>query len=280
MQVKQLLLLPIVLGLMISLGYNGLLMLQAKTEHVALFMNLLNPRPLETFATSVYDVLRVAGILQLLSFVLLGVSLVKREFLLDGKTYFLKWGVMVMAFAVTTYGFALRAAANHTGAANLFYLLGMLYFVLWFVERRSPKFQNETFERIKLLPLIVTMAYTLGLPGWSKIFNASQSMGVYVGMFKDTFLATLPGGIPPFMYLLGALELVVLTLLLAGLFKGEFLPKRQRTLLSWAMLLGILTFVMLSFGMAVLVNYAGLMSLVFYAVISLGFWAYLSGDEA
>lgn len=119
----------------------------------------------------------------------------------------------------------------------------------------------------------------MGQPGWNKLFNTSEVMGNYVRMFQESFLASLPGGIPPFIYLLGVCEVAVPLLMLMALVRREFLPLQNRTFLSWAMLVSMTTFIMLAFGLSVLVNYPGATNLIFYAIISLGLWLYMNPLE-
>ena len=119
----------------------------------------------------------------------------------------------------------------------------------------------------------------MGQPGFQKLFNSSKVMGQYVSMFQDSFLAQLPGGIPPFIYLLGLLEFSVPLLLLVSAVKREWLPSRPQTFFSWAMLISITTFIMLAFGLGVLLNFPGSTNLIFYAIISLGFYTYTQANK-
>lgn len=274
-QVKQIIALPIIVGLMISMGINGFFLVQGKAEIVNLFMNFYNGRPVSEFPSYTTMVLILSGALQLFGLFLLITSLIKREFLPENRATFLKWGTLMGAFSWSLYGFVLRMISNHSGAANLFFFLGMIYLFLWFVEKREKvEVRNSIFDHIKLLPIIFTMTYTMGQPGYNKLFQTADVMGFYVTMFQDSFLAKLPGGIPPFIYLLGILEIAVPILLLIGLVRCEFIASRPKTFLGWGMIVGISTFIMLSFGMSILLNFPGATNLVFYAIVSLGFWLY------
>lgn len=280
LQVKQIVILPILVGLMISMGINGYLMVQGQDAYVNLFMNFYSNRPVSEIPDYATPILVCAGALQLAALLLLLAALVRREFLSEAKNTCLKWSLLLEASAIAGYGFLLRMVSNHAGAANLFFFLGLVYLVLWVVEKRANnQTHNTVFEKVKLLPIILTMCYTMGQPGWNKLFNTSEVMGNYVRMFQESFLASLPGGIPPFIYLLGVCEVAVPLLMLMALVRREFLPLQNRTFLSWAMLVSMTTFIMLAFGLSVLVNYPGATNLIFYAIISLGLWLYMNPLE-
>lgn len=275
MNVRKIIIVPIIFGLIFTMGFNGFLLILGKTEIIGSFMNFYNRATVDSFPTYTVIALVLSGICQLLAALLFIAALFKTEFLLIREAKTVKWGILAAIFSLTLYGFAVRMISNHQAAANIFFYEGFLYFFLWYVERQTAAVSHHNiFEKIKLLPIFLTMFYTMGQPGYNKLFNTSEVMGGYVNMFKDTFLAQLPGGIPLFIYILGVFELAVAVLILCSLLKREFLPEYDKTIFDIAMLVTITTFIMLAFGLNILMNYPGTTNLVFYAVVSLGFYGY------
>lgn len=125
------------------------------------------------------------------------------------------------------------------------------------------------FHMVLLLPLYAVLLYTMGIPGWAKIFGGSQVIERYVNMFRDSFIAQLPGGTTLMIYVLGVLELAIPVLLIISLLKGEFRLTAGKTWFNYALVLSIFTFGMLCFGLAVLFNFAGSANLVFYPIFTL-----------
>lgn len=274
--------LPVIVGLVLSMGINGFYLIQGDAEVVSAYMNFYNRQPVTELPSYATCTLVVTGVLQLIAAFALVVSAVRREFMLEGKAPFLKWGILAGIVGLLLYGFATRMISNHQAAANLFFYTGLLYFFLWYVERATRGAEGlRLFGAVKVLPIIFMMGYTMGQPGFQKIFNTDAVMGGYVRMFDGSFLAALPGGIPPFIYLLGVLEIVVPVLLLVSVVRREFLPSSGGTMFfDLAMLVSITTFVMLSFGLGVLLNFPGATNLVFYALFTLGMYAYVQASRA
>lgn len=280
LQIQSIISIPVTIGLIFSTGFFGFQLVQGDATIVSTFMNFYNRQPVEVFPSFVTPVLMFTGFLMLVSAVLLTGALFKREFCLNKEANLLKWGVFSAIFSFTLYGFAVRMISNHQAAANLFFYVGILYFFLWFIEKETREFQKNTFfNQVKLLPIFLMMLYTMGQPGFQKLFNTSKVMGNYTAMFQDSFLAQMPGGIPPFIYLLGILEFAVPILILVSLAKREFLSSQPKPFFNWAMFVSVTTFIMLAFGLAVLLNFPGSTNLIFYAVISLGFYVYAKSSQ-
>ncbi len=266
-------LLPITVGLIMTMFINGTALLTGGHEMSATFMNFYNKRAAGVLPAYSTFVMLATAVVQLTSSILLVWALVKRFLQGDRSGALLKWGIWMALVSVVLYGFATRMISNHQAAANLFYYTGLLYVLLWYVERQSTG-RGQRFAQVKLLPMFFTLLYTMGQPGIQKLFFADEVVPKYVMMFKDTFLAQLPGGIPPFIYMLGVFETLVAVLVVVSLVRLEFLPTRSKTTLSLALLLGSLTFIMLTFGLSILLNYPGATNLVFYAVFCLFFYIY------
>lgn len=270
-------LLPITAGLIITMLINGMALLTGGHEMSTAFMNFYNKKATGGFPAYSTFVMLAVAVVQLASTLLLVWALVKRFLQGDRSGAPLKWGIWLALVSVVLYGFATRMISNHQAAANLFYYTGLLYVLLWYVERQSTG-RVQCFEQVKLLPMFFTLLYTMGQPGIQKLFFAGEVVPKYVMMFKDSFLAQLPGGIPPFIYMLGVFETLVAVLIVVSLVRLEFLPTRPKTTLSLALLLGSLTFVMLCFGLSILLNYPGATNLVFYAMFCLFFYIYAVKD--
>ncbi len=271
--VSELILVPVVIGLIFSMFINGITLIQGNPETIGTFMNFYNRIPVETLPSFSMPAMLFVAALQILTVLLLITALIKRQFLFHQDTRILKWGIWTAILSVVMYGFAVRMISNHQAAANLFYYTGLLYLLLWYVEKHTESI-DTLFEKLKVLPLFFTMIYTMGQPGFQKIFAPQEVIPKYVEMFKDSFLAQLPGGIPPFIYLLGVFEITVAILLIISVVKREFLPAKNKLFFSIAMITGTLTFIMLAFGLSVLLMYPGATNLVFYAIFCLFFYYY------
>lgn len=273
--IRQVILLPIIVGLIFSMGIDAALLLQGKSETIHLFMNYYNNRPAVEFPGYATGSLMISAIFQLITVILCVISLIKLEFLLNSGAKFLKLGLLAAIVSLAFYGFSVRMISSHQASANLFFYGAFLYFVLWYVERQTGVSNpNCLFNKIKLLPIFFVIFYTMGQPGYNKLFDTDTVMGPYLNMFKDTFLAQLPGGIPPFIYFLGVCEFIVPILLIVSVVKGEFLPERKKLFFDISMFITVATFIMLAFGLKILLNYPGSTNLVFYAIVTLGFYAY------
>lgn len=265
--------LPIVVGLILSMVIYGVQLVPLGEDTLVKFMNFYTPKVKTDLPTYSGALMRLTGALQLLAAALLALGLFKGEFLLHRQTPWLKWGILTAIFAVTLYGFAVRMISNHQAAAAFYFYSGLLYIFLWYIERHGQQ-GSALFEKLKTLPIFLIMLYTMGQPGMQKLFNSAQMVPYYVQMFEGSFLAGMPGGIPPFIYFLGFMEMLVPVLLVVSLVKGEFLGQGQKVFFSLACFVGISTFIMLSFGLTTLLNMPGAANLIYYAIFTLWFYYY------
>ncbi|WP_312313829.1 hypothetical protein [Empedobacter brevis] len=276
LMIKRVMMLPIGAGLIFTMMMNGWELLTATEEIHLAYLNNYNRTMVKDFPAYFTILLYLTAILQLVAAVFLIISLSKREFLENRNASFFKWGLFFSILSVTLYGLMVRLLSNHTAAANLYFYVGLLYFCLWYVEHRESKVNSEVFIKIKILPIYFMLFYTMGFPGWQKIMNSVEVMGRYTDLFHDSFLSNLPGGIEPFIYLLGVLELSVAIMLILSLIKREFLLSKSTQFLDLSLLVSVATFIMLSFGLGFIFNYPGATNLVFYAIFTLGLYAYIS----
>lgn len=247
---------------------HGFGMLSGGETRLLGYQNVVSKEPKEGISANSIFVFRVVGILFGISGILFLASFAKREFRNTSNALLLKWALFFAILAGALYGGLMRVTANQQGAALLFFFTMLLYLMLGIIEKRSER-TDVFFNSIMLLPLYAVFFYTMALPGWAKMFGGHQVIDRYVNMFKDSFVATLPGGTPLVIYILGILELAVPVLLIISLLKGEFLQTTAKPWLNYTLVLSIFTFTILCFGLAVLFNFAGSTNLVFYPIFTL-----------
>lgn len=266
---------PITLLLCAFVFVHGYGLLSGDEIRLLGYQNVVSKEPKETISPNIIAAFRLVGAVFTISGVLFLASLAKKEPWSRSTAALLKWALFSAILAGTIYGGLMRVVANQQGAALLFFFTMLLFLILGIIEKQ-PAQADASFNAIKLLPLYAILLYTMGMPGWAKIFGGRQVIDRYTGMFKDSFIAALPGGTPLMIYLLGILELAVPLLLIISLLKGEFLQNRPKTWLNYALVLSIFTFAMLCFGLAVLFNFAGSANLVFYPIFTLLMLVYLN----
>lgn len=276
LNIKSLLLIPIEVGLIFTMFINGLILLIGGNATHLEYLNHYNRTPIDYYPSYFTLLLYITAVLQVIGAGLLCFSFVKREFLKITNPQFIKWGIFLGILSITIYGFMVRVISNHGAAANLYFYLGLLYFYLWFIEQDKERLNTVVFNKIKTIPIFVTLFYTMGFPGWQKIFNSQEVMGNYIKIFSSSFFSKLPGGIEPFIYLLGVIEISVPILLLISIVKKEFLLNQQTHFLDLSFLVSVTTFIMLCFGLSVILNYPGATNLVFYSLVTLGLYTYVA----
>lgn len=272
----SLMVLAVSIGLIFTMFMNGWSLLTGGETAVLKYLNIYNNPQKDSYPAYFTFLFYIVGILQLGATLSLCYALLKGEFFKGKRSAFLKWGIFLLICSVTLHGFMVRIASNHAGSANLYFYLVILYLLLWYTEQRSFEKSNVLFNKIKILPIYMVLFYSMGFPGWQKIINPQEVMGKYVNMFSNTFLAKLPGGVEPFIYFLGTLEIVVPIFLIISLIKKELSLEKPPVFFNIATLITIVTFIMLSFGLSVLGNYQGSTNLIFYAILTLGLHIYVS----
>lgn len=271
---RSLIITPVLIGLIFTMLINGWQLLTGDREIFISYINIYNNKTIDSYPAYFEILFYTIGILQMIASLLFCYALITKEFVKDKQATYLKWALLLSIFSITVFGYMLRVTSNHSGAAFLFFYLVFLYFLLAFIEMQSSKHIHHIFDRIKLIPIYIVLFYTMGYPGYQKVFNSSEVIDGYVKLFQDSFLSKLPGGIPPFIYFLGTLEILVPTLLLISLFKKEHVKQKQPLFLDLSFLITIITFILLSFGLNVLLNYSGSTNLIFYAILTFGLYLY------
>lgn len=274
-KISNIITLPIVVGLIISMSINGIILIQDKHDTIGKFLNFYSRDSTTEFSFYIKATMVVTGLLQFMTSIVLLLGIAKLEFLTNKNSKFLKSGLLTGIFSLTTYGFAVRMISNHQAAANLFFYLAFLYLLLWHVEQYSTS-EMSFFNKIKQLPIFITLMFTMGQPGFQKLFNSSAVIPNYVKMFEGSILSKMPGGIPPFIYFLGLMEFSVPIILLISLMRKEFLKENSKPFFSIGAFITITTFVMLNFGLSILINYPGATNLILYAISTLWFYYYVT----
>jgi len=274
-KIDRLIILPVLVGLIFTMTINGWYFLTGDGPVILKYLNVYNNSQVELYPAYFGFLFGFSGIFQLIAAIVLVLGIIRENIFGYCSASVLKWGIFSAMLSVLIFGYMTRITSNHNGAANLYFYLVLLYLLLWYVERNIQVKRWGIFEKIRLLPVYISVFYTMGFPGWQKIVNTSEVMEKYVNMFSATFLSKLPGGVPPFIYFLGCMEIAVPLLLLLSAVRKEFLYTKNSLLLNIALFLTICTFVMLSFGLSILVNYPGSTNLILFALFTLGLYCYV-----
>jgi hypothetical protein len=115
--------------------------------------------------------------------------------------------------------------------------------------------------------IVIVLAYTWGLTGYSKLTAGGVPKG-FADRFEPTFLATLPG-IAASFYSIAVLEAVAAIVAVGSLLRGEFLPGRKPIILSIALLLSLVLFAQLGFGLRLIRDNDGAFNLFMYFAATL-----------
>lgn len=280
LNLRSLIIIPVGVGLIFTMVINGWTLLTGGDPTHLEYLNYYNRTNIDQYPSYYTILLYLTAILQLIAPIFLIIALVQLEFLVDKNAMFFKWGIFLSILSVALYGFMVRLLSNHGASATMYFYVVNLYLCLWFVEHRDNNLNQKIFNKIKILPIYFMLFYTMGFPGWQKIVNSSDVMEGYIKVFSNSFLSRIPGGIEPFIYFLGILEITVPILLIISLVKKEFLLNRSTLLLDWSLFLSVCTFMILSFGLGVVLNYPGSTNLIFYAVFTLGLYVYISNSKS
>lgn len=277
LQLKSFFLLPVIIGIIFSFMVNGISVLTGGEEITYKFLNFLAKEE-QTINTTNRFILLLSALAGVTSSALLLVSMFTKDFIPQRKSNFLKWGLWAGMLSVVIYGLPVRLISNHNFAAMLFFYATLIFLLLWVVESQSSD-SCPFFQKVKLLPIYLLLFYTMGQPGFNKIFDSEAVMGGYIKMFSNSILAQMPGGIPPFIYFLGTVELLVPVLLIMSLIKTENLPNKPKTFLKYALFISSSTFIMLSFGLGLLLIYPGATNLIIYAIFTTTMYVYVEKQE-
>lgn len=253
-------------------------MLSGDEDRLLGYLNIYTREPLKVLTATSGIVLKITGFLAMITSILLVIALFKQEPLRLKNASILKWALFAAISCIAVYGGLVRSVSNQQGAANLFFLTVLLYLLLGLLEKKTSG-SSPVYSSMALLPFYFVLFYTMGLPGWAKIFGGPEVTTRYATLFKDSFIASLPGGTSLMIIILGILELLIPVLLIISLLKGEWRQKASKRWLNHALLVTILTFTMLCFGLTVLLNFAGSANLVFYAIFTFLMFIYVNNSS-
>jgi uncharacterized membrane protein len=100
--------------------------------------------------------------------------------------------------------------------------------------------------------------------GKSKLFDDNgHAPAALKKQFEGTFIDKVPG-VDTAWVIIGILELAVVALMVVSIMRGEFLPRRTKSVLLVALALALVTFACLSFGQTSTGNNQGTASLYTY----------------
>jgi hypothetical protein len=261
----------LVLSMLLSLfmAIQACYMLSAEPDKLQAYLNLASREPVTGITAGQFYLLSFIAIVSLLAFVLLLIATIRLEaFTVDKPNHVLKWGLYAVLVSLVIYGGLLRSISNQQGAALLFFAASLVFMLIGWINYQDVSENCAAWKLVRNLPVYGMLLFTMGLPGYTKIFNAAAVIPRYEQLFKDSFIANLPGGTPFMILMMGVFELLVALLLLASLFKGEFKVDKPKPILNLALLFAIVTFSMLCFGLMVINNYQGAINLVFYAIFT------------
>lgn len=267
-KLSRLILAPILLGLLFSMLYIGYHMLTVDPDtSIEKFLVTRQGKGLNINLNTLAQLsVPFAGIVGIVSAIFIVTGVAKKEFFFNNrKADFLKWGLFFAMFSISIHGFAVRIISNHVIAGTLFFYVSVVFIIIRLLDKRT-EVNSKLFDTVKWLPVYFMILYTMGFTGYQKFFNTDVVMPNYVQMFSKTILADMPGGIPPFIYLLGAFELLVAILAILSLVKGEFIAGKNKNIWRWTLFMACLTFFQLSVGLFMLINMPGAVNLMIYAI--------------
>lgn len=255
--------------LLAFMAFNAWYLLFSPSEKLLSYLTVASKEPVTTLSHMQQYTLRGLGLLHGLSALILFLGILKLELFKPQKeASLLKWGIYTVILALVFYGGLLRTISNQQGAALLYFAVSLIYLMLSCIHKEHPKATSGTWSVVRQLPIYLMLFYTMGLPGYVKLFQAEAVLPRYNKMFQDSFIAGMPGGTAGMIILMGIFELAVTLLLAIALIRGEFRAHSSKPTFNSALLLAVVTFSMLCFGLLVIGNYQGAINLVFYAIFT------------
>ncbi|REC42682.1 hypothetical protein [Chryseobacterium pennipullorum] len=233
------------------------------------YLNIYSREPLAVISFSQVMIFRMIGFVLGIAAVFYLISLCTVEAVGSERRYFfLEWAAFTSIVGLSLFGGLIRSVGNQQGAANIYFFTILLYLSLRLIEKKYGQVSKFILKEMYLLPVYFTLFYTMGLPGWAKLFGHAKVIEKYERMFAGSFVADLPGGTPFMIYFLGILELIIPILLIISLVKGEFKWGKAKPWFNMAMVITCLTFMMLCVGLTIIFNFAGAANLIFYFVLT------------
>ncbi|MDR2275793.1 MAG: hypothetical protein LBF27_33100 [Sphingobacterium sp.] len=250
-------------------AFHGYGLTFGESAHLDDYLNFLSKQQKGSSTYPFWLALKCVGVLSFFAASLFFISLVKKEHFNGSNQYtVMRYAIFIAILSIALFGAIVRIHSNQQGAANLFFFTTLLYMLLFHLNNQASQ-SLLVLKDIYLLPWYAVLIYTMGVPGWAKIFGGESFRIRYIEMFESSFISSLPGGTSMTIILIGIFELVVPILLLVSLIRGEFLQRRPKLWLTLAMTIIISTFSILCLGLSILLNFAGSSNLVFYSIFTL-----------
>lgn len=129
--------------------------------------------------------------------------------------------------------------------------------------------ENTTWlDSVKLLPLYLLFIGTFGQAGLEKLMSGGVPEW-FRKQFEKTLLNAVPGQLTAQYYLIALMELGVVALFLVSGIQFEFVAGHGRFFLKCALVLALLTFFSLGFGLRLSGDYQGAANLFAYFGVTL-----------
>lgn len=262
-------------GMFFSFGYVGYTMAFSNEETLTKFINFASVKDISLSSLNAIF-LRISGVISLLSALCLAYGITKSIFVLENGKKYLLWGILLGLFSLMFYGLPVRLASNHAFSFNIFAYLVLLFWLFRYIKNSVSDVYLETFQ---YLPIYGLLFFTMGQPGYRKLFNAEYIMGNFKEQFADTILSQMPGGVPPFVYFLGVCQFIVPFILLVSLLKKEYLPNSNKLWLKISIVATLAVFFMLSLGQILTLTYIDVTKLFIYSVLTIVIYVEVEKDS-
>jgi len=144
--------------------------------------------------------------------------------------------------------------------------------------RTMKKLLNTKLSDLKFLMIQLILFCTFGLASLAKW----EPMGIpdyFVDQFGDTWLALLPGSLIIPYYTIAISETAAFFLVLISLFRMEWVSSSSKIYLKYALILSLLIFVILGYGLRLTDSFDGAANAFFYFGVTL-FALYLVEKES
>ena len=116
----------------------------------------------------------------------------------------------------------------------------------------------------KVLPIQLMYLTLFGAASLQKFFNFQQTVGHFQGLFKDSFIVNLPGGMAPQVAMIAGTEFLIALLCLVSLFRKEFMAGACRVWITLALILSSLLFIQLGMGLRIIGDFQSAANTFFY----------------
>lgn len=257
------------IALFLFMSFSAWKLLTGTSMELLSYLNIASKHPMQEILPLDITLLRLNGGMHGIAALILFISIIKLD-IFSNKDCFqpVKWGLFITLFSFVLLGSIFCIISNQQGAALFFFASSVIYLLLRWGHSQEGFYTHGLWNYIMYLPVYLMILYTMGIPGYEKLFHMETVLPKYVDMFHGSFISKLPGGTTSMILLIGIFEQTVVVLLFVSILKGEFLISEPKPWFKIALLLCIIIFSMLCFGLTVVGNYQGAMNLLFYATFT------------